>query len=141
LRRSVRWNLIRSLLFVVCRGLLVWGQFFFLNEEFVIISGGFSVVIISLRVVLRILGVIRIRFFRSYWLLFYNPLIHQVIQKIWRFSLERILSFEFFVVESLIFRKISIISRIGLLYKKKYMFNNYMSPLVLILIFIVIIFM
>lgn len=139
LGRSIRWNLIRSLLFVVCRRLFVWGQFFFLNEEFVIRSGRFSVVIISLRVLLGILGVIGIRFFRSYWLLFYNPLIHQVIQKLWRFSLERILSFEFFVVESLIFRKIKVFSKIGLLYKKNYIFNNYIIPLILILGLILII--
>lgn len=75
---SIRWNINRSIVFIVARRALASARFLFGIEEVASSSGLFSAVLISLGVL------IRLTYLKSpgqigFYLLYYNPLIHNVL--------------------------------------------------------------
>lgn len=121
--RSIGWNINRSIVFIVRRGVLTSLMFMFTREEVASSSRLFSAVLISLRVLLGINylkspGQIR------FYLLYYNPLIHNVLVS----AVQRIVyltrSMEFRLIESPFLNSESL-RKLGGWIKKKYRLISY----------------
>jgi len=121
--RAIRWNMNRSIVFIVARRVLASLIFMFTREEVASSSGLFSRVLISLRVLLRMTFLKSPRQIRFY-LLYYNPLMHNVLVG----AVQRIVyltrSIEFRLIESPFLRSESLRKIRGWI-KKKYRLMSY----------------
>ena len=121
--RSIRWNMNRSIVFIVTRGILASLIFMFTREEVASSSRLFSRVLISLGVLLRVTLLKSPRQVRFY-LLYYNPLIHNILVS----SVQRMVyltrSIEFRLIESP-FLNSEALRKIGRWIKKKYRLISY----------------
>ena len=122
--RSIGWNMNRSMVFIVSRRILASFMFVYTGEELVNASRLFSVVLLSLR---RYLGM---SFMKSsgqigFYLLYYNPLMHNVIVGATQRFIGRVGSIEFRLVESPFLNFEGTKNFRGWL-KKKYAFASYL---------------
>ena len=121
--RTIRWNINRSMVFIVGGGTLTSARFLFGIEEVASSSGLFSAVLISLGVLVGLSymkspGQIR------FYLLYYNPLIHNVLVRWVQRVVYLTRSIDFRIVESP-FLTTEALSKIGPWIKKKYRLISY----------------
>jgi len=121
--RTIRWNINRSMVFIVGGGILTSARFLFGIEEVASSSRLFSAVLISLGVLVRLSymkspGQIR------FYLLYYNPLIHNVLVRWVQRVVYLTRSIDFRIVESP-FLTTEALSKIGPWIKKKYRLISY----------------
>ena len=122
--RTIRWNMNRSIIFIVSRRVLASFMFVYTGEELVNASGLFSLVLLSLR---RFLGISYIKSPRQvrFYLLYYNPLMHNLLVGATQRFIRGVGSVEFRLVESP-FLNIERIKNLGGWMKKKYSFVSYL---------------
>ena len=121
--RAIRWNINRSIVFIVGRGVLASLIFIFTREEVASSSRLFSVVLISLRVAI---GITYVKSPRQggFYLLYYNPLIHNVLVGAVQRLVYLTRSIEFRLIESP-FLNSERLRRLGRWMKKKYRLISY----------------
>ena len=120
---TIRWNINRSIVFIVRGRVLTSLIFMFTREEVASSSRLFSVVLISFRVLLGITylkspGQIR------FYLLYYNPLIHNVLVRVVQRIVYLTRSMEFRLIESPFLNSESL-GKLGRWIKKKYRLMSY----------------
>ena len=121
--RVIRWNINRSIVFIVGRRVLASLIFMFTREEVASSSRLFSVVLISLRV---IIGITYVKSPRQagFYLLYYNPLMHNVLVGAVQRLVYLTRSIEFRLIESP-FLNSERLGRLGRWMKKKYRLISY----------------
>ena len=122
--RAIRWNLNRSIIFIVTRRILASFIFVYTREELVNASRLFSLVLLSLRTFIRLNFIKSARQVRFY-LLYYNPLIHNLLVRATQRFIFIVRNIEFRLVESP-FLGIERLKNIGGWMKKKYSFASYL---------------
>ena len=122
--RAIRWNLNRSIIFIVTRRILASFIFVYTREELVNASRLFSLVLLSLRTFIRLNFIKSARQVRFY-LLYYNPLIHSLLVRATQRFIFMVRNIEFRLVESP-FLGIERLKNIGGWMKKKYSFASYL---------------
>ena len=122
--RAIRWNLNRSIIFIVTRRILASFIFVYTREELVNASRLFSLVLLSLRTFIRLNFIKSARQVRFY-LLYYNPLIHNLLVRATQRFIFMVRNIEFRLVESP-FLGIERLKNIGGWMKKKYSFASYL---------------
>ena len=122
--RAIRWNLNRSIIFIVTRRILASFIFVYTREELVNASRLFSLVLLSLRTFIRLNFIQSARQVRFY-LLYYNPLIHNLLVRATQRFIFIVRNIEFRLVESP-FLGIERLKNIGGWMKKKYSFASYL---------------
>lgn len=120
---SIRWNINRSIVFIVARRILGSLIFIFTREEVASSSRLFSGVLISLRVLLGV------TFLKSpgqvrFYLLYYNPLMHNLLVSTVQRMVYLTRSIEFRLIESPFLNSESL-RKIGGWIKKKYRLISY----------------
>jgi len=121
--RSIRWNINRSMIFIVRRRVLATAGFLFRIEEVASSSGLFSAVLISLGVMVRLSYLKSPRQIRFY-LLYYNPLVHNVLVNWVQRLVYLTRSMDFRVIESPFLASESL-SKVRPWIKKKYSLISY----------------
>ena len=121
--RSIRWNINRSIVFIVGGRILVSAGFLFRVEEVASSSRLFSVVLISLRVLIRLTYIKSPRQI-GFYLLYYNPLIHNVLVNWVQRLVYLTRSIDFRVMESPFLVSESL-SKVRAWIKKKYSLISY----------------
>lgn len=121
--RSIRWNINRSIVFIVGRRALATAGFLFRIEEVASSSGLFSAVLISLGVMVR-LAYLKSPRQIGFYLLYYNPLIHNVLVNWVQRLVYLTRSMDFRVIESP-FLASENLSKVRPWIKKKYSLISY----------------
>lgn len=121
---TIRWNINRSIIFIVARRVLASFMFVYTGEELVNASGLFSLVLLSLR------GFLRLSYIKSprqvgFYLLYYNPLMHNLLVRATQRFISGVGSVEFRLVESPFLNMERIKNFRGWM-KKKYSFVSYL---------------
>tara|TARA_B100000586_G_C20112261_1_gene430656 strand:- start:1955 stop:3079 length:1125 start_codon:yes stop_codon:yes gene_type:complete len=122
--RSIRWNLNRSIVFIVARGALASYIFVYTREELVNASRLFSLALLSLRVFMG-LNYMKSPRQIGFYLLYYNPLIHNILVGKVQWLIRIVGRIEFRLVESP-FLNMEEIKNFGIWIKKKYSFASYL---------------
>jgi len=120
---GIRWNINRSIVFIVGRRVLATAGFLFRIEEVASSSRLFSAVLISLRVLMGLAYIKSPRQIRFY-LLYYNPLIHNVLVNWVQRLVYLTRSIDFRVMESPFLASESL-SKVRPWMKKKYSLMSY----------------
>ena len=120
---GIRWNINRSIVFIVGRRVLATAGFLFRIEEVASSSRLFSAVLISLRVLIGLAYIKSPRQIRFY-LLYYNPLIHNVLVNWVQRLVYLTRSIDFRVMESPFLASESL-SKVRPWMKKKYSLISY----------------